>query len=103
MAPEFARLLKALLSRRRARRPVFATETEFFRRAEMLDTNAGTAEKDDAADVARVDFNAMMRGDGDVASRLHNKLQSAVANVTPSSVLAKQHRKKAEPGTARRR
>jgi short-subunit dehydrogenase len=80
-----------------------ATETEFFRRAEMLDTNVGTTEKDDAADVARVGFNAMMRGDGDVVSGLHNKLQSAVANVTPSSVLAKRHRKKAEPGTARSR
>jgi hypothetical protein len=30
-----------------------------------------------------------------------DKLQSAVANVTPTGVLAKQHRKKAEPGSAK--
>ena len=29
-----------------------ATETEFFKRAEMMDTKVGTTEKDDAADVA---------------------------------------------------
>jgi short-subunit dehydrogenase len=78
-----------------------ATETEFFRRADMLDTNVGTASKDDPADVAKNGFEAMMRGDGDIVSGLHNKVQSAVANVTPAAVLAKQHRRKAAPGTAR--
>ena len=33
---------------------------------------------------------------------LKNKLQAAVAHVTPSGVLAEQHRKMAEPGTAKR-
>jgi len=75
-----------------------ATETEFFRRAEMMDTNVGQAEKDDAAEVARIGFEAMKRGDGDIVSGFKNKLQSAAANVLPSSVLAKQHRKMAEPG-----
>ena len=32
----------------------------------------------------------------------HNKLQSALANVTPASILAEQHRKKAESGSAAR-
>jgi short-subunit dehydrogenase len=32
------------------------TETEFFERADMLDTRVGTDEKDDAADVARDGF-----------------------------------------------
>jgi len=31
-----------------------------------------------------------------------NKLQSAIANVTPAGVLAEQHRKMAEPGTAKK-
>ena len=31
-----------------------------------------------------------------------NKLQSAIANVTPAGVLAEQHRKVAEPGTAKK-
>jgi short-subunit dehydrogenase len=79
-----------------------ATETEFFRRAEMMDTDIGTAEKDDASEVANIGFDAMMKGEGDVVSGFKNKLQSAVANVTPSAMLASQHRKKAEPGTAKK-
>jgi short-subunit dehydrogenase len=78
-----------------------ATDTEFFRRADMMDTSVGTAKKDDPADVARVGFDAMMRGDGDVVSGWKNKIQSAVANVTPAGVLASQHRKMAAPGTAK--
>jgi hypothetical protein len=42
-----------------------------------------------------------MKGEGDVVSGWHNKLQSAIANVLPAGVLAEQHRKKAEPGSAR--
>ena len=74
-----------------------ATETEFFARAGMLDTKVGQQAKDDPADVAQVGFDAMIRGDGDVVSGWKNKLQAAVANVTPASVLAEQHRKLAEP------
>ena len=78
-----------------------ATETEFFRRADMMDTKVGTEEKDNAADVARAGFDAMMRGEGDIVTGMKNKIQSAVANVTPAAALAKQHRKMAEPGTAK--
>lgn len=77
-----------------------ATDTRFFARAGMLDTAVGVAKKDDPADVARTGFDAMMRGDGDIVSGMQNKIQSAVANLTPASVLARQHRKKAEPGSA---
>jgi short-subunit dehydrogenase len=76
-----------------------ATETDFFERADMLDTKVGQSQKDDPADVARTGFDAMMRGDGDVVSGWKNKLQSAIANVTPAGVLAEQHRKMAEPGS----
>jgi short-subunit dehydrogenase len=79
-----------------------ATETEFFNRAEMMDTKVGTDEKDDPSEVAKTGFEAMMNGEGDVVTGWKNKLQSSVANVTPSEVLAKQHRKMAEPGTAER-
>jgi short-subunit dehydrogenase len=78
-----------------------ATETEFFKRADMMDTKVGTEEKDDAAEVARAGFDAMMRGEGDVVTGLKNKIQSSIANVTPAGTLAKQHRKMAEPGTAK--
>jgi short-subunit dehydrogenase len=78
-----------------------ATETEFFKRAGMMDTAVGTGDKDDAADVANSGFDAMMKGEGDVVTGLKNKVQSAAANVTPAGVLASQHRKMAEPGTAK--
>jgi uncharacterized protein len=76
-----------------------ATETEFFERAGMTDTKIGQSEKDDPVDVAKVGFEAMMKGDGDVVSGFKNKVLSTVASVTPSGVLAEQHRKKAEPGS----
>ena len=79
-----------------------ATETEFFRRADMLDTKVGSSEKDDPAEVARTGFDAMMKGEGDVVSGWKNKVQTTVANVTPAGALASQHRKMAEPGTARK-
>ena len=77
-----------------------ATETDFFARADMLDTAVGQAEKDDPADVAKVGYEAMMRGDGDVVAGWKNKLQTVMANVTPAGMLAEQHRKQAEPGSA---
>jgi short-subunit dehydrogenase len=77
-----------------------ATETEFFERADMMDTKVGTSTKDDPIDVAKVGFEAMMRGDGDVVSGWHNKLTTAIASVTPAGILAEQHRKMAEPGSA---
>jgi short-subunit dehydrogenase len=77
-----------------------ATETQFFDRAGMTDTSVGQAEKDDAAEVARIGFEAMQRGDGDVVSGFANKVQSTIANVTPAAVLAKRSRKMAEPGSA---
>ena len=76
------------------------TETRFFERAEMLDTEVGQSEKDDAAEVAKVGFDAMLKGDGDVVAGWKNKLQTVMANVTPASLLAKQHAKMAEPGSA---
>ncbi|MEH2553686.1 hypothetical protein V1286_001215 [Bradyrhizobium algeriense] len=36
-----------------------ATETEVFRRADMMDTKVGAADKDDAAMVAKTGFDAM--------------------------------------------
>ncbi len=79
-----------------------ATETDFFERADMLDTKVGTSKKDDPADVARVGFKAMMKGQGDVVTGWQNKLQSAIANVLPAGLTAEQHRKMAEPGSGTR-
>ena len=74
-----------------------ATETDFFERAEMMDTKVGQAKKDDPAMVAEVGFKAMMKGEGDVVAGWHNKLQAAIAHIAPADLLAEAHRKMAEP------
>jgi short-subunit dehydrogenase len=76
-------------------------ETEFFDRAGMLDTSVGASEsKSDPGDVARDGWNALMKGEAHIVSGWKNKIQAAVAHVTPAAILAEQHRKMAEPGSA---
>jgi uncharacterized protein len=78
-----------------------ATDTEFFARADMLDTKVGADEnKADPARVARDGWDAMIAGDDRIISGLKNRLQVAASGVVPVAVLAEQHRKMAEPGTA---
>jgi short-subunit dehydrogenase len=77
------------------------TDTEFFERADLMDTKVGSSDKKmDPAEVARIGFKAMMDGEGDVVAGFKNKVQAAIASVTPSAALAEQHRKMAEPGSA---
>lgn len=77
------------------------TATEFFKRADMMDTSVGVDDnKEDPADTARHGWEALMDGKASVVSGWKNKLQQAAANVTPAAILAEQHRKMAEPGTA---
>jgi short-subunit dehydrogenase len=76
--------------------------THFFARANMLDTKLGQQEdKADPAEVAKVGYEAMMKGEGDVIAGWKNKMQVALSRLTPSDTLAEQHRKVAEPGTAK--
>jgi len=77
-----------------------ATETEFFERADMMDTKVGTEKKMSAAEVAKLGFEAMQRGEADVIAGWQNKLRAAMAHIMPSGALAEQHRKMAAPGTA---
>ncbi|HEX5047436.1 MAG TPA: SDR family NAD(P)-dependent oxidoreductase [Gammaproteobacteria bacterium] len=77
-----------------------ATDTEFFQRAGMLDTKVGTEKKADPRDVAKIGFDAMLDGEGDVVAGFSNKLRAAASSVMPSAALAEQHRKMAEPGSA---
>jgi short-subunit dehydrogenase len=79
-----------------------ATDTKFFERAEMMDSRVGKQKKDSPILVAKAGYDAMQRGDGDIVSGWKNKIQSAMANIMPASVLAQQHRKMAEPGSARK-
>ena len=43
-----------------------------------------------------------MNGEGDIVTGWQNKLQSAIALITPSPVLAKMHARMAAPGTAKK-
>ena len=77
-------------------------ETEFFARGDLLDTSVGASDsKSDPADVAKDGWDALMAGKASIVSGWKNKIQSAMANVTPNAVLAEQHRKMAEPGSAK--
>jgi short-subunit dehydrogenase len=78
-----------------------ATDTEFFRRAGMLDTKVGTDDKQSPEEVAKAGIEAMLSGDADVVTGFSNKVMAAMSHVVPSTALAEQHRKLAEPGTAR--
>ena len=42
-----------------------------------------------------------MRGDDDVVAGWYNKLQTAIANVTPAGLVAQRHAKQAAPGSAK--
>ena len=76
------------------------TETEFFKRADMMDTSVGTAKKDDAAMVAETGWEAMMDDTGSIVAGWKNKIQAAMSHYTPTPVLAKMHEGMAKPGTA---
>lgn len=78
-----------------------ATETEFFHRAGADDTKLGASEKDDPAEVAKEGFEALMAGkDHVVAGSFKNKLEAAAGYVLPDPLVAAQHAKQTEPGSA---
>jgi len=77
------------------------TETEFFKRGDLMDTKVGTQKKDDAGMVAETGWDAMESGEGSVVAGWKNKIQAAVSHITPTPVLAEMHRSMAEPGTAK--
>jgi uncharacterized protein len=77
------------------------TDTNFFHRAGMDNTKAGTDQKDDPAVVARQGFEAMMKGEDDiVAGSLKTKIQGTIGKILPDTVNAEAHRKLSEPGSA---
>jgi uncharacterized protein len=78
------------------------TETEFFERADMLDTKVGASDKDDPADVAREGFEALMAGkERAVSASLSTKLQGKGSRLMPDKVKAEMHRRMAEPGSGK--
>lgn len=77
------------------------TETDFFRRADMLDTRVGSAKKDDPAQVAHQAFDAVMAGKRRVVGgSLKTKVSEAANKVLPDQVKAAIHKNMAEPGSS---
>lgn len=74
-----------------------ATDTEFFARADLLDTKIGEDKKADPAKVARDGYDAMMAGKPGIVSGFMNKVEVAIAGLLPDTMLAEMHRKQAAP------
>jgi len=75
------------------------TDTDFFRKAEMLDSKA-VQDKEamaDPADVAKDGYDALMVGDDKVISGFKNKVQVAASNLMPDSTVADALKKQQEP------
>lgn len=75
------------------------TDTEFFARADMLDTKVGQDKKDDPAMVAKTGYEAMQKGEGDVVAGLKNKLQATMSRTMTKEQLAGMHTGMAKPGS----
>jgi short-subunit dehydrogenase len=79
-----------------------ATDTNFFARADLMDTKVGQDKKDDPALVARQGFEAMMDGkDSVLAGSLSSKLGGLMNEVLPETVKAAQAGKTTKPGSAK--
>lgn len=74
-----------------------ATDTDFFRKANMEDSKILQHELADPAKVARDGFEALMKGDDMVISGLKNKAQIAASCITPDNLVAKAMLKQQAP------
>jgi uncharacterized protein len=78
------------------------TDTDFFHRAGMDDTEVGQKGKSESQpdDVARQGIDALLTGRDHVyAASFKTKLEGALANVTPGSVKGAMHEKMAKPSS----
>lgn len=74
------------------------TDTEFFERAGMEATPAGSSDKDDPADVARDGFEALMAGKSQVVGgSAKNRVQVAAAKLLPDQARAATHATMTKP------
>jgi uncharacterized protein len=79
-----------------------ATETQFFERAELLDTKVGQDKKDDPALVAKRGFDAMIDGkDSVLGGGFKNRLLGLANEILPETVKARQVAKTTKPGSGK--
>ncbi|HZY82457.1 MAG TPA: SDR family oxidoreductase [Cyclobacteriaceae bacterium] len=75
-----------------------ATDTDFFNKADMLQSKQVAEGKlDDPVKVAQDGYDALMSNDDMVVSGLKNKLQVAMANITPDEQAADKMKKQQAP------
>ena len=67
-----------------------------------MDTKVGQQKKADPEDVAKLGFEAMMQGEGDVVSSTMNKVQVAMTGVMSADRVAAQSRKLNAPGSGKK-
>lgn len=76
-----------------------ATDTDFFERADMLDTKVGESKKADPAKVAQDGFDALMAGKDHVVSGLKNKIQVGAGKFMSEQFGAKNQGREAKPNS----
>lgn len=77
------------------------TDTEFFVRADLLDTRLNAGPKADPYEVAKLGFDAMRKGEADVVAGFRNRLELALSKVLPAQAVAEMHRRQLAPGTGK--
>jgi uncharacterized protein len=74
-----------------------ATQTDFFNKADMLESKILDTKLSDPAKVARDGYEALMKGDDKVVSGFKNKAMVAASNIMPDTMVAAQMDKMQEP------
>jgi short-subunit dehydrogenase len=74
-----------------------ATDTDFFNKADMLESKILDSKLSDPAEVAKDGYKALMKGDDKIVSGMKNKVMVAASNVMPDTVVAAQMDKMQEP------
>lgn len=76
------------------------TDTEFFERADMENTKVGSGKKDDADEVAKDGFDALMAGkDHVIAGSTKNRIQAAASSAMPEPAAAATQARMTKPGS----
>jgi uncharacterized protein len=79
-----------------------ATDTNFFERADLMDTKVGQGKKDDPELVAKQGFEAMMAGkDSVLGGSFKSRVGGLMNEVLPETVKAAQAGKQTKPGSAK--
>ncbi len=73
------------------------TETEFFERADMLESTVGQAKKQSAEEVAQAGFEALRDREDHVVPGAKNKLQAGIAKLMSDPARAKAHGAQTKP------